>query len=310
MDRDMDGVSEEVAATVRAGAPVVALESTLVTHGLPWPVNLETAEASEAAVRAAGAVPATVAVVRGRAWVGLGHEELERLAREGAAGAVRKASRRDLGAAVAAGVDAGTTVSATLHLARRAGVAVMATGGIGGVHRGAGETFDVSSDLDEIARADGCLLVCSGAKSILDLPATLEALETRGVGVVGYRTSAFPEFTSGEGVLPLSWRVESPEEAAGLVAAHRARGVPGAVVLCRAAEPALDRAGVEAALAAALAEAGRRGVRGPEVTPLLLDAMRVATGGRSLEVNGRLIVENAALAAAVAVAISGRAGPG
>jgi pseudouridine-5'-phosphate glycosidase len=174
---------------------LTALESTLISHGLPWPANLETALASEEAVRAAGAEPATIAVLGGEIRVGLSRGELERLA-AAPAGSILKAGRRDLAAAVAGGLDAATTVSATLWIARAHGLGVMATGGIGGVHRGAGQTFDVSNDLDELARADGMALVCSGVKSILDVPATLEELETRGVAVVGYRTDDFPAFTT------------------------------------------------------------------------------------------------------------------
>src|SRR5262245_40062921 len=176
----------EVREAIVTGRPAVALESTLVAQGLPWPENLETARDAEEAVRQAGAVPATIAVIGGRVRIGLSAAELEHLAR---AGTFAKAGRRDLSLAVARNADAATTVSATLWLARRSGIRVMATGGLGGVHRDAAVTFDISSDLDELARADGALVVCSGVKSILDVPATLDALETRGVPVVGYRTS-------------------------------------------------------------------------------------------------------------------------
>lgn len=296
-------VAPEVAAARDAGRAVVALESTLIAHGLPWPENLETAREAEAAVRDSGAAPATIAVLGGRVRVGLGPSDLERLARPGR---FAKAGRRDLGPAVALGREAATTVSATLHLARLAGLGVMATGGLGGVHRGASQSFDVSADLDELARADGHLVVCSGVKSILDVAATLEVLETRGVPVVGYRTSDFPAFTTEQSGQPLEWRVETPSEAAAVVRAHRALHLPGAVVLARpvASSLAIAAEAMESALAGALAEAAARGVVGKAITPFLLDAVRRATGGRSLAANRALIVANARLAAEVAVELA------
>jgi pseudouridine-5'-phosphate glycosidase len=279
----------------------VALESTLIAHGLPWPDNLETARGSEAAVRAGGAEPATIAVLGGEVRLGLGDDELERLARA-PAGAVLKAGRRDLAWAVARRLDAATTVGATLWIARREGIGVMATGGLGGVHRGADRTFDVSADLDELARADGMLVVCSGVKSILDVPATLEALETRGVLVVGYRTDEFPAFTTVSSGLPVEARVDSPAEAAEVVRAHRRLGLPGAIVLAQPppADLAVPREAMESALGTALRRAEERGVAGKAITPFLLDAIREATGGRSLAANKPLIVANAGLAGAVA----------
>jgi len=287
------------------GLGVVALESTLIAHGLPWPENLESARGSEAAVRRAGGVPATVAVIGGRIRVGLVDEEVERIARSDH---FLKASRRDLSAAVARGSDAATTVSATLWIARAAGLGVLATGGLGGVHRGASTTFDVSTDLDELARADGLAVVCSGVKSILDVPATLDALETRGVAVVGYRTDTFPAFTTASSGLPLEARADSPAEAAALIRAHRALGLPGAVVLAQpvADDDALDRDVMEIALAEALELARARGIAGKAVTPFLLDHLRQATGGKSLRANRSLILANARLAGEVAVALTGR----
>lgn len=298
--------SAEVAGALADGRPVVALESTLIAHGLPWPENLATARAAEEAVRAAGAVPATIAVLGGVVRIGLAGAELEHLAR---AGGVLKASRRDLSAAIALGRDAATTVSATLFVARRAGIGAMATGGLGGVHRGAATSFDVSTDLDELARADGVALVCSGAKSILDLPATLEALETRGVPIVGYRTSTLPAFTVAESGLPLETRVDSPAEAAAIVRAHRACALPGAVVVAQPVPPgdALDPAAMAAALDAALAAAAASKIGGKAITPFLLDAIRHATGGASLAANVALIVNNARLAGAIAASIVGQA---
>jgi pseudouridine-5'-phosphate glycosidase len=303
-----------VAGALAAGAAVVALESTLIAHGLPWPENLAAARAAEAEVRRAGAVPATIAVCEGVIRVGLDDAGLETIAESVQAlaqaqardaRAFLKASRRDLGAVVAQGQNAATTVSATLWIARSQGIGVLATGGLGGVHRGAAHTFDISTDLDELARGDGMLVVCSGFKSILDLPATLEALETRGVPVVGYQTDTLPAFTTRTSGLPLELRAETPAQAAALVRAHRALGLPGAVVLAQpvAAADALDGAAMEAALAAALAEAEARGIAGKAVTPFLLDQIARATAGRSLQANRALIAANARLAAEVAVAL-------
>jgi pseudouridine-5'-phosphate glycosidase len=301
-------VAPEIHEALRAGLGVVALESTLIAHGLPWPENLETARAAEATVRTSGGLPATVAVLGGEARIGLSGAELERVARwAGEPGSSRflKASRRDLSWVVAHGLDAATTASATLWLARRAGIGVMATGGLGGVHRGAGESFDVSADLDALAAADGALVVCSGVKSILDIAATLELLETRGVAVVGYGTSEFPGFTSTSSGLPLEARVDSVPEAVAIVQAHRALGLPGALILAQPVPgaAALDRAAMEAVLAEALAEARALGVVGKAVTPFLLDRIRTATGGQSLRANIALVVSNAGLAGAIAAAL-------
>src|SRR5579875_4028810 len=242
-------------ASARGGA-LVALESTVIAQGLPWPDNLETARAAEEAVRNAGAEPATTAVIDGLIRLGLSEHRLIEIARSAASedlpctdgtgpptgGSLRdarrswaKANRRDLAAIVARGGCAATTVSATLWIARRFGLEprVMATGGLGGVHRDASASFDVSTDLDELARADGALVVCSGIKSILDVPATLEALETRGVLVVGYRCDEFPGFTATSSGLPVGARVDAPAEAAELVRAHRRLGLPGAIVLAQ-----------------------------------------------------------------------------
>lgn len=303
-------VAAEVAEALAAGRGVVALESTLIAQGLPWPENLETARGAEAAVRQAGAVPATVAVLAGVVRIGMTDAEVEALARNRDPGRVLKASRRDLSRVVAQGLDAATTVAATLWLARRAGIGVMATGGLGGVHRGAAESFDVSTDLDELGRADGALVVCSGAKSVLDVPATLETLETRGVAVVGYRTDTFPAFTSHSSGRKLEARVDSPTAAADLVRAHRALGLPGAVVLAQPvpAEAALTADEMEEALASAVVEAARRDVAGKAVTPFLLACIRDATDGRSLVANTALIVNNAALAGQIAAAL-GSVGP-
>jgi pseudouridine-5'-phosphate glycosidase len=296
-------IADEVREALSEGRGVVTLESTLIAQGLPWPENIETAHQAEEAVRTAGAVPATIAVVGGRFHIGLAAEELERVAH---LGSFVKASRRDLAVAVARGLDVATTVSATLWIARQAGLFVMATGGLGGVHRDAAVTFDISTDLDELARADGMLVVCSGFKSILDLPATLDALETRGVPIAGYRTDELPAFTTRSSGLPLETRVDSPAEAATLVRAHQAIGLPGAVVLAQPVPEAdaLDRETMETALADATAEARREHIAGKALTPFLLDRIRRATGGRSLRANRSLIVANARLAGEVAVALA------
>jgi len=298
-------VSPEVADAVRGGRPVVALESTLIAHGLPFPANLDTALESEAAVRAAGAIPATVAVWHGVPTVGLTGEQLRELA---TATGVVKASRRDLGAAVALRQLAATTVSATMALAHKAEIRVFATGGLGGAHRPPAPASDISADLTELGRTP-VLVVCAGAKSILDLPRTLELLETLGVPVLGYRTAAFPEFYLGlrEGAgLPVSARVESPAEAAAVFAAHVQLGGGGALLAqpCPA-DVAVAPAAFDAALAVALAEAAAAGIRGPAVTPFLLARLAELTAGRTLAANRALIVANAALAAEVAVKLAG-----
>jgi pseudouridine-5'-phosphate glycosidase len=296
-------VCPEIAAALRSGRPVVALESTLIAHGLPWPANVETARAAEEAVRGRGAVPATIAVLGGRPTVGLTADEIESLARTPN---VHKASRRDLGAAVALGRTAATTVAATMALAHRAGIRVFATGGIGGAHR---ETWDLSADLTELARTS-VAVVCAGAKSILDLPRTLELLETLGVPVLGYACDEFPAFylrSSGERVAA---RVETPRQIAAVARAHWELGGGGVVVAQPLApEVALDAAEWDAALAEAERRAKAAGVRGPAWTPAVLAHLAEITGGRTLRANRALVVANAALAAEVAAALTSPPGP-
>ena len=284
---------------LREGRPVVALESTLISHGLPWPMNLETARAAEAAVRATGAMPATIAVLAGQPTVGLDERELESLAR---GGEIRKASRRDLGAAVAQKATAATTVSATMLLAELAGIRVFATGGIGGVHRGKG--FDVSADLVELGRTPVCV-VCSGAKSILDIESTLEVLETNGVPVVGYQTDWFPSFYTPSSGHPVSARVNSPEDAARLLEAHWSLSRTG-VVLARPIDgaDALSSEDLDWVIGLGEREASRQDIYGAALTPFLLAYLAKATGGQTLKANKSLIVANAALAGGVAVALS------
>lgn len=297
----MIDVRREVAVALHNGLPVVALESTLIAHGLPWPANLEAAQEAEAVVRAAGAVPATLAVLHGRPTVGLTPAEMHDLARHSN---VRKASRRDLGAAVAAGATAATTVSATMALAHAAGIRVFATGGIGGVHPAReGGPWDVSADLTELARTP-VAVVCAGAKSILDLPATLEVLETNGVPVVGYQTDTFPAFYLASSGLPVAARVDTPKEASALLAAHWALGGAGAVVArSLPAEAALEETEWRRALRQAEDRARDRGVRGPALTPFLLAQLAEITEGRTLRANRALLVANARLAADIARAL-------
>jgi pseudouridine-5'-phosphate glycosidase len=295
-------ISDEVQAALAAKRPVVALESTLIAHGLPWPVNVETARESEAAVRQAGATPATIAVLGGVPTVGLSDSQIEELAQ---ASGVNKASRRDLAATVALKQTAATTVSATMALAHAAGIRVFATGGIGGAHPGA-EPFDISADLTELARTP-VLVVCAGAKSILHLPRTLEILETLGVPVVGYRTDTFPMFYVADHRwlgLPVSARVDSPRNAAELFAAHVRMG-GGGVVLAQPcpADVAVPNEKYHDWKQEAEKEARTCGITGPELTPFLLERIAEWSGGRTLAANRALIVANAHLAAEVAAVL-------
>ena len=314
-----------VAAARTAGKPVVALESTVIAHGLPWPENLETARAVEAAVREAGAIPATIAVLDGLVRLGLDDADLVAMARSAAPShatqavghsethALRptdrlsKANRRDLAVAIARKGRAATTVSATLWLARKCELEprVMATGGLGGVHRDAADTFDISTDLDELAEAHGAVVVCSGCKSILDVAATLEVMETRGVLVVGYGTNELPGFLTHSSGFPLEHRVDTPAEAAALIRAHRALDLPGAIVLAQPvpAEQALDPSLFQPALENALTIAKAQGIKGKRLTPFLLAFIQQATAGHSLRANVALLVANARLAAEIAVAL-------
>lgn len=294
-------LTPEVDEALRAGRPVVALESTVITHGLPRPVNLETARELEAEVRAQGAVPATIAILEGTIRVGLTDEDLERLAV--AADAV-KVSRRDLAAVLISGRTGATTVAATMICAHLAGIAVFATGGIGGVHRGAQQTMDISADLQELARTP-VAVVCAGAKAILDLGLTLEVLETLGVPVIGYGTDEFPAFYTRASGHRLDHRVDSPEQAAQLIRLHQTL-TPGGVLIANPIPPedALPPDLVQDAVERALREAERQGIRGKAVTPFLLEAVRQATGGRSLTANVALLRHNAALAARIAAALA------
>jgi pseudouridylate synthase len=295
-------VRDDVREAVEAGGPVVALESTLISHGLPHPDNIEVARESERLIRAEGAVAATVGVVAGTPKVGLDEAELELMA---TAGGIEKLSARDLPIAAAKGIHGATTVAATAHLAALAGIKLFATGGLGGVHRGARESWDVSADLAALARTP-VAVVCSGVKSILDVPATLEYLETAGVPVVGFRTRRFPGFYLADSGQTVDWSVEDEEEAAWVVLALAELGRSGLVIANPLAEgDQLDPETHDRALRAGLDEMERRGVRGRGVTPFLLDRFAEETGGESLRVNKKIIEGNARLAARVAVSLAG-----
>jgi pseudouridine-5'-phosphate glycosidase len=295
-------LAPEVRAALDAGAPVVALESTIVTHGMPHPQNVATARAVEAVVRENGAVPATVAVAAGRIRVGLPDDLLDWL---GTARDVLKLSRADLPHAVAGGLHGSTTVAATMICAHLAGIRVFATGGIGGVHRGVEATLDISADLDELARTP-VAVVCAGAKAILDLPRTLEYLETRGVPVVAYGSDRFPAFWSRDSGLPAPIRLDAPEAVAALIRAKAALGLGGGVLVANPVPEAdeIPAPEIAAHIEAAVAEARETGVAAKAVTPFLLARLLDLTGGRSLATNVALVKNNAALAARLAVALS------
>jgi pseudouridine-5'-phosphate glycosidase len=300
--RDLLQLHPEIAEALAARRPVVALESSILAHGMPYPANLETARAVEDMVRRGGAVPATIAVLDGRIRIGLDPAELERI---GTAPDALKLSRADLAYAVASGRAGGTTVAATMICAHLAGIGVFATGGIGGVHRGAEASWDVSADLDELARTP-VTVVCAGAKAILDLPKTLEVLETRGVPVIGFATDDFPAFWSRSSGLAAPLRLDSAAAVARLAAVRRELGLGGGMLVANPIPPEheIPLAELETAIAAALIEAARQGVAGKRVTPFLLDRIVAATGGRSLAANGALVRDNARLAAAIAVAVA------
>jgi pseudouridylate synthase len=298
-------VAEEVSDALSEGRAVVALESTIISHGLPRPDNLEVAGRFEAAVRAAGAIPATIALVDGIARVGLDARALEVVA---SSDDVEKVSTRDLAVVAARGGNGATTVASTAHLAARAGIALFATGGLGGVHREAATTWDESADLPGLGRTD-IAVVCAGVKSILDVGATLERLETLGIGVVGYRTDRFPGFYRPDSGFPIEWTVDSPDEVAEVIAARRALGTESTALVV--ANPVPDDLALPAdvhdrVLAEGLAAVEAGGVRGKEVTPFLLAHFHDATEGASLRVNVDLVLANATLAAETAVALAER----
>ena len=292
-------ISPEVKAALDEGKPVVALESTIISHGMPYPKNVETALRVEQTIRDNGAVPATIAVIGGRLKAGLSRGEIEHLGKAGRA--VAKASRRDLPALVARGADGATTVTTTMIIAHMAGIRIFATGGIGGVHRGAETTMDISADLEELAQTP-VMVVCAGAKSILDLGLTLEYLETKGVPVIGYGTDELPAFYTRKSGFSVDYRADSPEELAAMFRAQRDLGYRGGMLVTNPIpeQYAMDKEVIDAAIAQALRECGEKGVHGKETTPFLLARVVELTGGESLESNIRLVLNNAALAARTA----------
>ncbi len=296
-------LAPEVAKALDSGRPVVALESTVITHGLPYPQNVETALAMEAAVREGGALPATIAVLRGRITVGLSLDDIERLGQLAGSGTVRKCSRRDLPIAVACGEDGATTVAGTMLVAHLAGIELFATGGIGGVHRG--HPFDVSADLRELGRTP-VTVVSSGAKSILDLPATREVLETEGVTVIGYGVDELPAFFARSCGLPVDVRLDTPADVATLVRTRKQLGLSGGTLVTVPApeEVCMEPEEAEAAAAQAAREADEAGIHGPASTPWLLRRVVELTAGRSMTANTALLQNNGRVAAHIAVALS------
>ncbi len=304
MNKHLD-ISPEVKAALEAGKPVVALESTIISHGMPYPKNVETALLVEETVRKNGAVPATIAIIGGRLKAGLSHEEIEHLGKAGKS--VTKASRRDLPALAAFGADGATTVTTTMIIAHMAGISIFATGGVGGVHRGAETTMDISADLEELAQTP-VMVVCAGAKSILDLGLTLEYLETKGVPVIGYGTNELPAFYTRESGLRVDYRVDSPEELAAMFRAQRELELKAGMLVTNPipVQYSMNKKAIDAAIDEALRQCRVNGIHGKETTPFLLAKVVELTGGMSLESNIRLVLNNAELAAKTAVALSGK----
>ena len=298
MNKYLD-LSPEVAEALRTGKPVVALESTIISHGMPYPQNVETALKVENAIRENGAVPATIAVIGGRLKAGLTPEEIEYLGRKGRG--VAKASRRDLPVLVAQGKDGATTVTTTMIIAALAGIKVFATGGVGGVHRGAETTMDISADLEELAQTP-VMVICAGAKSILDLGLTLEYLETKGVPVIGYGTEELPAFYTRKSGFKVDYRLDTPEELAAAFRAKLEMGLKGGMLVTNPIpeEYSMDPDRINAAIDQAVAEAKEQGIQGKETTPFLLARIKDLTGGDSLASNIQLVLNNARLAARTA----------
>ena len=302
MNKYLD-ISPEVKAALDEGRPVVALESTIISHGMPYPKNVETALLVEQTIRDNGAVPATIAVIGGRLKAGLSHEEIEYLGKTGRG--VAKARRRDLPALVARGADGATTVTTTMIIAHMAGINVFATGGIGGVHRGAEVTMDISADLEELAQTP-VMVVCAGAKSILDLGLPLEYLETKGVPVIGYGTDELPAFYTRKSGFGVDYRVDSPEELAAMFRAQRELNYKGGMLVTNPIpeQYAMDKEVIDKAIEQALAEAKEQHVHGKETTPFLLARVVELTGGDSLESNIKLVLNNATVAAKTAAELA------
>ncbi len=296
---DVLDIAPEVAEALRAGQPVVALESTIISHGMPYPKNVASASAVEEAIREVGAVPATIAVAGGRLKVGLSTDEIERLGKLGQKAI--KCSRRDLPFVLARQQDGATTVAATMIIAAMAGIRVFATGGIGGVHRGVEETMDISADLEELARTN-VAVVCAGIKSVLDIGRTLEYLETAGVPVVGYQTDTLPAFYSRSSGFAVDYRVDNAADVAAAMQVKWQIGLQGGLVIAVPipAEHALDRDEIDGVINEAIDEMQRQGVTGKDTTPFLLARIAERTGGRSLEANIQLVINNARVAARIA----------
>lgn len=292
-------ISPEVQQALADGKPVVALESTIISHGMPYPKNVETAMLVEKTIRDNGAVPATIAIIGGRLKAGLSPEEIEYLGKSGRK--VAKVSRRDLAAIVASGADGATTVTTTMIIAHMAGIKVFATGGIGGVHRGAETTMDISADLEELASTP-VMVVCAGAKSILDLGLTLEYLETKGVPVIGYGTDELPAFYTRSSGFGVDYRVDTPEQLAAMFKAQQELGMKGGMLVTNPIpeQYAMDKAVIDAAIEQAVAESKEQGIHGKETTPFLLARVVELTGGDSLESNIQLVLNNAIVASKTA----------
>ena len=294
-------VNPEVAEALAAGKPVVALESTIISHGMPYPQNVETALAVENIIRQQGAVPATIAIIGGRLKAGLTPEQIEYFGKKGQA--IHKASRRDLAALCARGEDGATTVATTMIIAHMAGIKIFATGGIGGVHRGAETTMDISADLEELGQTP-VMVVCAGAKSILDLGLTLEYLETKGVPVIGYGTDTLPAFYTRESDFGVDYRIDTPEELASVFKASHVMGMKSGMLVTNPIpeEFAMPKNVIDAAIDQAISECNAKGIKGKETTPFLLARVAELTGGDSLASNIRLVFNNAKVAAQTAVA--------
>lgn len=292
-------VNPEVAKALEEGKPVVALESTIISHGMPYPQNVETALKVEKLIRENGATPATIAIIKGRLKVGITPEEIDYLGKKGLA--VNKASRRDVPALVAKGEDGATTVATTMMLAAMAGVKIFATGGVGGVHRGAEVTMDISADLEELAMTP-VMVVCAGAKSILDLGLTLEYLETKGVPVIGYQTKELPAFYTRTSGFEVDYRMDTPKEIADTWTAKLDLGLQGGILVANPIpeEYSMDPAVINAAIDKAVAKANELGIKGKETTPFLLAEIKDITGGDSLDSNIQLVFNNAILATKIA----------
>ena len=298
MNKYLD-ISPEVQQALADGKPVVALESTIISHGMPYPKNVETAMLVEKTIRENGAVPATIAIIGGRLKAGLSPEEIEYLGKSGRK--VAKVSRRDLAAIVARGADGATTVTTTMIIAHMAGFKVFATGGIGGVHRGAETTMDISADLEELAGTP-VMVVCAGAKSILDLGLTLEYLETKGVPVIGYGTDELPAFYTRSSGFGVDYRVDTPAQLAAMFKAQQELGMKGGMLVTNPIpeQYAMDKAVIDAAIEQAVAESKEQGIHGKETTPFLLARVVELTGGDSLESNIQLVLNNAIVASKTA----------